>query len=198
MSKNIVEMINALNKEHKYAIADAVNSIETSSGARNAITDAIHNVEMSGGDSGIFEIETGEWAPESDVVKPTIPFSKHHDKMPVLIIFQCVEEEEKTTLNTQWQMYYVDYYQLFGSTIPRTGSINLYGNIRGIYRGKFATSLYSNSFDLTAPSSDKMSSDTSYARFFTSENEFYPNTGETSGRYWKAGFQHKWIALWLK
>ena len=28
MSKNIVEMINALNKQHKYAIADAVHNVD--------------------------------------------------------------------------------------------------------------------------------------------------------------------------
>lgn len=41
MSKNIVEMINALNTEHKYSIADAV-----------------HNVDISGESGGAFKAET--------------------------------------------------------------------------------------------------------------------------------------------
>lgn len=200
MSKNIVEMINALNTQHKYAIADAVNSIETSSGARNAIADAIHNIEMSGGDSGIFDIETGEWTPESDVVRPTIPFANHHDKMPVFIAFQCMEDENKATPNTQWGMYYFDYYQFFNPVIPTSTSANNYGIVSCAYRSKYGTSIMPLATSLARPSSDPTSTTMiiSYPRFYTSENEFYPNTGTTKDRYWKAGFHHKWIALWLK
>lgn len=196
MPKNIVEMINALNTQHKYAIADAVNSIETSSGARNAIADAIHNIEMSGGD--IFDIETGEWTPESDVTKPTIPFANHHDKMPVFIAFQCMEKENTRTLYTQWDMYYFDYYQFFNSFVPQEPTATNYGVVAHVYRHKSATTLSMDAVVFTKPSSDPRSTNDSFPRFCTSENEFYPNTGVTTGRYWKAGFKHKWIALWLK
>lgn len=201
MPKNIVEMINALNTQHKYAIADAVNSIETSSGARNAIADAIHNIEMSGGgeDSNIFDIETGEWTPDENVTRPTIPFNNRHAKMPFLILFADTQQVYPSSTTLQWEMtmVYFDFYQLFGVSYPHNyGTERRYSMIAGMYKQNNMQVMTS---DITLREDDAtQTADVNYPRYYTSENEFYPKVPGVSSVFWKAGHSHKWVALWLK
>ena len=150
-------------------------------------------------DSGLFDIETGEWTPESDVNKPTIPFANQHDKTPVFIAFQCVENENKETLSTQWGMYYFDYYQFFNSVLPQSYNANGYVIVSYVYRDRSTSNLTVQNSMLVDSPSNPVSALPQFPRFYTSENEFYPNTGSRQDdRFWKAGFPHKWIALWLK
>lgn len=151
-------------------------------------------VNVAGGGSEGLEFETGTWTPATDIVQPTITFSKTHTETPV---FAAIADSNGTyydTPNSTYTFAYIDWYKLTGSGIYKSSSSVGYVLLGWSYRGTSATSLNdSNATVLTNYGST--SNLPTWPRYYVTESEFKPYARSTS-YYFRSGRTYKWIAVW--
>lgn len=151
-------------------------------------------VNVAGGGGGI-EYETGTFAPDSDIARPTITFANSHTEAPVLIYMCDVTGTAHSTTNSNYVFCYCDPFKLWGQGYPYSSTGFRYANAYYSYRASNTNSISSAGYLLAYKSSSTTSSSTGYPRYWATETNFHPYSNSTS-RYWRSGRTFQWIAVW--
>ena len=173
-------------------IADAIRE---KNGSSDTYTPAQMATAIGAMASGGLEYETGTYAPESDIAKPFISFSKSHDYPPCQILFYDATNTIDIVTSSNWLFQWIDFSQISNTTISYSETSVRYAIAFLVYRGSQTTSLTSVGSFVTYPYSDTGDSANTYYRFWVTASGFYPYTNSTS-RYWRSGRTYKWIAVW--
>lgn len=176
---------------------DAVDSIQSGGGSVTQDQDGFIILPPDGGGSpsvGGLEYETGTWTPSEDVADYFAPFSKTHTELPFFALIQVLGGYDDT-INSPVDSVYFNFESLTGVGVyPSSSDVN-YGKTYYDYRGSSTTTFGGSSITITTPLSSSDDSSSSNPRFWVTEAGLYFHSRSTS-RFWRAGKQYKWIAVW--
>lgn len=176
---------------------DIADAIRDKTGDSNLIVadtfpTAILNIPL-----GILEYEYYTTGVGSDASRIASSFRKSHTTPPVFLVWFRNDNSSDTTTNTNWVMYYVDWYRILGTGIPYSSSSKRYCMVGYTYRGTSTTSLTTGTTLFEYNSDDTTSSSSSYPYYWVSNTQVHPYTGSSS-RYWRAGSGiYTCFAVWL-
>jgi len=140
--------------------------------------------------------ETGTYTPTSDTARPTISYANSHTGWPLYIVMEDVSEgaSKASGYNTFWS---ITYFENPLTYISPSSSSTRYGIVNYQYYSgnspNFTTT--EGTYNLTTSASSDGNSGTGNTGYWITSTGFKPGSGSAS-RYWKAGCQYKWIAVW--
>ena len=146
----------------------------------------------SGGGGGGLEHETGTWTPTEDVARGEVSFSNEHDIPPSIIVMADSSGHAPAPENAGISFAFINAHDWLGVKLPYTSSNGAEANAFMCSR---ATSSASAS-GLVSITNYGDGANNTYTGYYATNEKFYPYTNSAS-RYWKAGRNYKWIALWL-
>lgn len=141
--------------------------------------------------SGGLEYETGTWTPSVDIARPTISFTKSHDKAPTFVMMTDTTGTDDTTANSNYAFVYGSFDSYTGHAVPSdlTSGARL-GLASYVYRGSGNPAQAVSG--VTLSTGDSSSSSEGY---WITSSGFIPSSASTT-RYWRFGRTYKWIAVW--
>ena len=140
--------------------------------------------------------EEGTYIPSSDTARPTITYSNSHSGWPLYIAMADASEDVPTSsgYNSFWS---ITYFENPLTHIVPNSSDTRYGIISYQYYSGSSPNFTTTQgvYNITSSVDSSANSSTSNARYWLTSTGFIPGSGSSS-RYWKAGRQYKWIAVW--
>lgn len=140
--------------------------------------------------------EEGIYTPSSDTARPTITYSNSHSGWPLYIAMADTSGDAPTSsgYNSFWSITYFE--NPFTHIVPNSSSTR-YGVISYQYYSGSSPNFTTTQgvYNITSSADSGANSSTSNAGYWLTSTGFIPGSGSSS-RYWKAGRQYKWIAVW--
>lgn len=137
-----------------------------------------------GGGGGGLVYETGTWTPSADTNYLTSPFSftNAHSTRPFYVL---IADSDGTEASVSSVLYwaFIDWYDVFGSYICSTATVNQYARMQYGYKGSSQATHGGTVF----------TSEQDISNYVTSSG-FLPQM--SSSYDWRAGRTYKWIAVW--
>lgn len=144
---------------------------------------------------GGLEYETGTWTPTADTADAWISFVNTHTTAPTMYEISDATGTYDSTTNTNVQVHYVHWEQLFGEGQFPSGSQINYGRVDYTYRATNTSNFSSSATGVYYPISDTGDSSKSRPRYWAKETGIRAYADSTT-RYWRSGRTYKWIAVW--
>lgn len=154
----------------------------------------IFNISETVSGGGGLEYEEGIFTPSENVEHPEIPFTNSHSEAPAFIAMKVIDSVG-STMNTNVDFFFIDYYKLFGGALMIKSNALHYAIV--LYHRKSSATAVSGATITSSNlvhSSDGTEDTSGYPRFYAKETAFYPFT--MTGRYFEAGLPYKWFAVW--
>lgn len=140
------------------------------------------------------EYESGTWTPNSNISHGSIAFSNVHTKPPAMVVVQ----DNETTLapnDSGLINVFADFLQIGLAPVLSPSNRTRYGAcyINSIKNdGTLGNTYYLMQYPYTDPTDTVVG----YMRYWATETEFKPYTGDDS-RYWHSNRTYKWLAIWV-
>lgn len=144
--------------------------------------------------SAFKDSESGTWSPSSDVQHGSITLSNTHTKPPAFFIV-ADKGTDVSPNDSGLSCIFIDYQQLADTPLVASNTQSRYATVYENTRNSSGAASI-NYAQCTHGYTDPASTDDTYSRYFATETELKPDTGNAS-RYWLSARQYKWIAIWI-
>lgn len=138
--------------------------------------------------------ESGTWTPSTDVQHGSITLSNTHTKPPAFFIV-ADKGTNVSPNNSGLSCIFIDYQQLAGVPLVASATQSRYATVYENTRNSSGAAAI-NYAQCTHSYTDPAATDNTYTRYFATETELKPDTGNAE-RLWLATRQYKWIAIWV-
>lgn len=142
--------------------------------------------------------ERGEWAPEEDVARGTIPFVNQHSTAPYYYLVARKSAEVNTTPSAFLRLQAVNWKAIFGHGERNTQDSTTYGLIDVGYANSVLPDRVNNN-QLFVTNDPDVEAETPTAQdwsYYATNTELRP--GFTGLNYtWKASETYQWFAVWM-
>lgn len=152
---------------------------------------ALVNVQGGGGGA---EMESGIWTPTEDTQQGVIPLENAHSTWPSVYAVWINNGEWATQTLTSIGFVFLDFHQLLGTNVHTSSEKLACGLCESFAIGSNLSGTIGAS--RVYPSLYGKGQNVDFLGFFASESELTPCNLSSSKRYYRAGTNYKWIAVW--